>query len=87
MVQNRLVAVAVLAASVIFLPWWAAAALIVGGVLWQVDFFEAIILAFWLDLLYGPGAADLWRHFIFTIGFTLFILIVEFSRSIFVVRR
>lgn len=62
-------------------PWWFAAALIVGAILFYQDFFEGVIILMYLDVAYGTGLAD-WRgYFLLTLSGLIFLLIVEAVRK------
>ncbi|OHA80630.1 MAG: hypothetical protein A2675_02675 [Candidatus Yonathbacteria bacterium RIFCSPHIGHO2_01_FULL_51_10] len=50
---KRLVADALMVLSAIFLPWWITAPLIVAGCMFMEAFYEGIMLAAIIDLIYG----------------------------------
>ena len=70
-----------------FLPWWLVVAFMVGAILFYEDFFEAIVITLYFDLVYGSGLAGLNGYFLPTISCLVFILLVEAFRKYLLMRR
>lgn len=83
---NRNLVFLALTIIAIWLPWWFAAALLVGAILLYQDFFEAIIILFYLDLVYSTGLAGARGYFLMTLTGLTFLLVVEVCRKAMLMR-
>ena len=70
----------------IWLPWWFVGALLVGAILLYRDFFEAIIILFYLDVIYSTGLGGTRGYFLLTLGGLAFLLVVEICRKAMLMR-
>ena len=72
--------------TAIWTPWWFVCALLVGAILLYQDFFEAIIILFYLDLIYSTGLGGARGYFLLTLAGLVFLLVVEVCRRVMLMR-
>jgi len=67
--------------SILFLPFWVSIILAISGIIYFSMFFEAVILFFISDLIYGTMEIKLFNIFFFSFILSLvFLLIMEFIK-------
>ncbi|MBI1999326.1 MAG: hypothetical protein HYS74_01580 [Parcubacteria group bacterium] len=80
--MRRLFANAILAAAVVFLPWWAAAIVGILALAALKTFYELIGWAFLIDLLYGqPVPAYFSMPFLLTVSSGIAVVGTAYARS------
>ena len=72
--------------TTILTPWWFVCALLVGAILLYQDFFEAIIILFYIDLIYTTGLGGVRGYFLLTLAGLGFLLVVEVCRKAMLMR-
>jgi len=67
--------------SILFLPFWVSIILAISGIIYFSMFFEAVILFFISDLIYGTMEIKFFNIFFFSFILSLvFLLIMEFIK-------
>lgn len=59
----------------LFFPWWVVTGLILIGIFLFEAFYEAIVIALFLDTLYGMTVPSLFRTYLFTISISIVFLV------------
>jgi hypothetical protein len=75
MSKYRILSTTILLAAIIFLPYWLYLSLILVGMLAFPFYWEAILLSFLIEVLYGPGTLNLLSPLSISITVLLLVLL------------